>query len=93
MNQSDIRGLSRSIGTEPTLIFSIGSILPSKNANSVRYKRAYHIVFTHIAPIVPAPVSILPCIKFSKIWLRRLGDKKKEQFIRQPFPGFSSDIR
>jgi len=76
MNQSDIRGLSQSIGTEPTLIFSIGSILPSKNANSVRRKRAYHIGFTHIAPIVPAPVSVLAYIQFSKIWLWRLGDKK-----------------
>ena len=64
MNQSDIRGLSRLIGTEPTLIFSVGSILPSKNANSVRYKQAYHIVLTHIAPIVPAPVSILPLFNF-----------------------------
>ncbi len=66
MNQSDIRGLSRLIGTEPTLIFSVGSIWPSKNANSVRYKRAYHIVLTHIAPIVPAPLSILANIQFSK---------------------------
>ena len=30
MNQSDIRGLFRLIGTEPTVIFFVRSILPSK---------------------------------------------------------------
>ena len=77
MNQSDIRGLSHSIGTEPTLIFSVGSVLLSKCRESSPPK-------TNLSHS-PARILLLSClhllvsyltIQFSKIRLRRLGDKK-----------------
>jgi hypothetical protein len=36
MNQSDIRGLSRQAEIEPTLIFFVGSIMPSKVVSPAR---------------------------------------------------------
>ena len=65
MNQSDIRGLvCRQQARADIDILRREHFAFLKSASSVRHRRAYHIVFTHIAPIVPAPFSILPLFNF-----------------------------
>jgi hypothetical protein len=74
MNQSDIRGLS--LWTEPTLIFSVMSYaFYNREFSSVT---AYRSFGSHIALIVPAPVSANPYFQFLTIkeQLRRRGDKR-----------------
>jgi hypothetical protein len=59
MNQSDIRGLACLWQTRADIDIFRHELLPSTVANSVRCRRAYRIGWSHIALIVPAPVSVI----------------------------------
>ena len=82
MNQSDIRGLVRQKRTRADINIFRRELLPSTVANSVRCRRAYRIGWSHIALIVPAPVSIILILnlQISKE-LRRRPDEKDKNII------------
>jgi len=92
MNQSDIRGLACLWQTRADIDIFRHELLPSTVANSVRCRRAYRIGWSHIALIVPAPVSIMLILnlQISKILRWRCDDKNKNIIHHAAFLFFLS---